>query len=150
MPTPTTTPVFASDEEALAAAEEAYRAYLAVADQIFAEGGADPARLADVATGDQLVADIAGFDEVRNLGQHSVGETHFRDTVLQRYDPATKDHAVTLYLCEDVSQVDVFDATGVSIVSADRPAFVMYEVAFDFAPTTTLLVSDKQAWEAGC
>ncbi len=40
-PTPeaTAAPVFASDEEALAAATAAYAAYLAMSDQIFAEGG---------------------------------------------------------------------------------------------------------------
>ena len=40
-PTPTAaaTPAFASDEEALAAAEKAYAAYLAVLDDVTADGG---------------------------------------------------------------------------------------------------------------
>ena len=41
-PTSDLEPVFASDEEALAAAEEAYGAYLAAADEILSSGGADP------------------------------------------------------------------------------------------------------------
>ncbi len=39
---PTGTPVFASEEEALAAAIEAYEAYLAVSDAILPDGGRGP------------------------------------------------------------------------------------------------------------
>ena len=44
-PTPTVTPLFASDEEALAAAEEAYAAYLAMSDEITSDGGERPERI---------------------------------------------------------------------------------------------------------
>ena len=45
-PSPSVTPVFASDEEALAAAKDAYTAYLKVSDQILVDGGANPDRIA--------------------------------------------------------------------------------------------------------
>ena len=53
---PTATPVFASDEEALAAAVEAYEKYLAVSDQIAQEGGAGADSFADVVTDEWLVS----------------------------------------------------------------------------------------------
>ena len=40
-PQPTSTPVFASEEEALAAAVEAYAGYLEMSDLIASEGGAN-------------------------------------------------------------------------------------------------------------
>ncbi len=53
-PTPTSTPIFASEEEALAAAEEAYAAYLEMSNLISSEGGVEPERIAPFVTADQL------------------------------------------------------------------------------------------------
>ena len=151
VPTPSVTTVFASDEEALAAAEEAYRAYLAVADQIFAEGGADPERLSAVAAPPQLTVDLQGFEEVVEEGQHSVGLTTFRDIALQRYDPTVSEDTIIVYLCEDVSGVDVLDRHGSSLVTPSRPNLVTYQVSFGFDfQANQLMVSDKEAWSASC
>ena len=48
--TPTVAPVFATEEEALAAATEAYAAYQELIDRIFSEGGKAPSRIAAVVT----------------------------------------------------------------------------------------------------
>jgi hypothetical protein len=152
-PTPTSTPLFASDEEALAAAEEAYAAYLAVTDQIFADGGTDTSMLGAVATGSQLEVDENGFRDVVSKGLRSVGQTTFTDAELQRYstDVAELEAAVTVYLCEDVSGVDVVDASGLSVVQQDRPDRVRYEVTFDWTGSRPpeLLVSDRDPWRGG-
>ena len=151
VPTPTATPVFASDEEALAAAEEAYAAYLKLADQVFAEGGVNPERLASVATGEQLAADVAGFDEARREGLRGTGTTEFSELVLQQFDPRTDVNMVVVYLCEDVSGTDVIDANGVSTVTPDRPNMVTYQVSFDLdRPSESLLVADKEVWAQSC
>ena len=60
-PEPSSTPVFASEEEALAAAEEAYAAYLAVIDEIHADGGAGVERLEVVATPEVTNNEADGF-----------------------------------------------------------------------------------------
>lgn len=148
--TPSSTPVFASDEEALAAAEAAYGAYLEVADQVFAEGGTNPERLASVSTGDQLRLDVDGFRDVARLGQRGIGATVFRDVVLQRYEPVSSMRTVVVYLCEDITDVDVLDSDGTSLVTPSRPNLVTYEVSFDLDYRSVLLVSDKQAWEESC
>ena len=148
-PTPSATPLFASDEEALAAAEEAYAAYLAVTDEIYAEGGAGSDRLASVAAGTLLEADSTGMADVAKLGYRSVGETKFDSFSLQSYSPNAADlkSIVVAYLCQDVSGVDVFDPSGSSVVSDDRPDRTRLEVTFDgLEDSRQLLVSNKVAW----
>jgi len=150
-PAPTTTPLFASDEEALAAAEEAYAAYLAVTDQIFAEGGNDLTALKEVAVGRQLKDDSLGFEDVASRGYRSVGTTKFSDVSLQQFSPETLQRMIVVYLCEDVSDIDVFDPSGASVVQSDRPDRVKYEVAFDAVGgrPTALLVSNREPWGNG-
>lgn len=148
-PDPDVTPVFASDEEALAAATEAYAKYRTVLDEIFISGGVDLNELETVATGNQLRTETEGFQQVRERGLHSSGGTTFEMRSLQQYDPtaAGGESVVIAYVCEDVSAVDVFDQSGASIVSSDRPDTSLYEVTFDLrSDTTELLVSNKERW----
>ena len=147
---PTGTPLFSSDEEALAAAEEAYAAYLAVSDQILNEGGADPERIDEVVTPEISAIEKAGYLDLANAGLRTVGRTTFFGTVLQRFEaePANGRDVVTVYLCSDVSGVDVLDAGGNSVVSPDRPPLTAFEVAFDLADggVMTLVVSREEPW----
>lgn len=145
VPTPSVTPVFASDEEALAAAEESYAAYLAVSDQIFAEGGVDADRLRTVATGTFLEASLQGFQEVQASGWHSTGVSKSDSYQLQKVEPAG---LLSVYLCTDVSDIDVLDSTGQSVVSPDRPNRTLFEVTFEVADTH-LLVASREVWGNG-
>ncbi|MEP6843257.1 MAG: hypothetical protein ABJA11_07030, partial [Pseudolysinimonas sp.] len=76
-PSASATPVFASDAEALAAAEKAYAAYLKVSDQILNEGGEDPTRLLGVATSSAYDTESKGYSSARDRGWHSVGTSRF-------------------------------------------------------------------------
>lgn len=151
LPTPSVTPVFASDEEALAAAEAAYAAYLAVDDAVFADGGAQPERLATVATGDFLEESIAGYKDVQSKGWHSVGNSTIRSIELQAFDTASRGPGiVSAYVCDDVSAVDVLDSNGTSVVSPARPDNSLLEVIFDLDPNIGhLLISSHEIWGDG-
>ena len=149
VPTASATPVFASDEEALAAAEEAYGAYLAVSDSIFTDGGARPERLEDVATGKFLEASISGFEKVEAEGWRSTGRSEVHSIELQRFDPSSDIEMVVVFLCDDVSAVDVLDSTGRSVVSPDRPDRTLFEISFDLGPDQRLLVSSREVWGDG-
>jgi hypothetical protein len=140
-------PLFTSDEDALAAATKAYAAYVSMADRVFMEGGADAERMSSVASGQQLKADLEDFRQVSLKGEHSTGGTTFDQVKLQQRD-GRKSDVVTVYLCEDISVVDVLDNQGKSLVSSDRPNRVVYEVAFSSAgsESTSLLVSLKEPW----
>jgi hypothetical protein len=152
-PTPSTsaTPVFASDAEALAAAEKAYAAYLKVSDQIFIDGGKDPERLLDVTTRSLYSTELEGFQNAAEKGWHSTGGSRADNFSLQSYNASDESRIVTIYLCSDVSAVDVRDATGASVVSANRPARTPFEVSFAFkkGATADLLVATKEVWTGG-
>jgi hypothetical protein len=149
-PLPTSTPIFASDEEALAAAEEAFAAYLEVVDAILADGGIDSDRLATVATEDVVTQDEEGFAETRDLQHRSTGATAFDSLTLQQFDGFAADGVgvVTVYVCEDFSGKDVLDAQGQSIVAPDRRTRWPLVVGFDSKSShePELLVSSVEDW----
>ena len=154
-PTPSTSaatdaPVFASDEEALAAATEAYAAYLKVSDAVGSEGGSNPERYDGVASGPALANASKSAGQFRDMGAHSVGVTSFEVADLQSwgYD-RERGTFVTLYLCDDVSQVDVFDSNGASIVSPDRPDRTPFEVSLTALVDSELQLASKDAWKGG-
>jgi len=141
-PKPAATPVFRSDAEALAAAEKAYRAYERASDQVFADGGKDPGRLDQLATGKVLADDREDFAELVEQGWHSVGKTRVSNVTLQSYGKRT----VTIYACDDVSEVDVVDQTGASVVSQNRPDLSPVEVILKLRDSD-LLVAEINAWD---
>jgi len=145
-PSASATPVFASDAEALAAAEKAYAAYLKVSDQIANDGGKDPKRLDGLATGSLLSDDLEGFKSFAGKQWHSIGETRLTRTVLQSADLKRGGQgAVVVYLCEDVSGVDVVDRNGTSVVTAGRPELQQFQVELDLVGSK-LIPSDREPW----
>lgn len=149
-PTPSTTPVFASEEEALAAAEEAYAAYLEMSNLISSEGGAEPERIATVAAGDLLDASFDGFATLRTNGWRTEGLSRLVASELQYADLAAEpeDEAVAAYVCVDVSGVDVLDSSGVSVVDPSRPDLQAFEVFFRLLAEGGLIPVEREAWEA--
>ena len=146
-PRPSSTPIFASDEEALAAAETAYAAYLKLADQIFVEGGVNPERLSAVATGSFLSTSVEGYQDAESRGWQSTGGTVFRGMTLQSYDRVGDKAVVIVYVCEDVSMVNVVDGAGLSVVSPNRPNTTLFQSTFDLDPERKdLLLAGREAW----
>lgn len=117
-PTPSPTPTgFASEEEAFAAAEATYRAYVDALNQV---------DLSDPATFEPLFAITTG--ELNDIDRKSFSQLHADGAVVSG---ATKilsitplDHKSTktrLAICLDVSAVELKDADGNSLVQEDRP-----------------------------
>lgn len=146
-PEPTFDPVFASDEEALAAAEEAYGAYLRVVDLVFSEGGAHSEWLEDVAAGEYLSTLQADAGQMRDSGSRTVGVSHFRNVVVQHYDLESKDPGfLAVYLCDDISQVDMLNREGVSMVPPTVKTTSTMLVTFSVGSNGQLLVSNRELW----
>ena len=147
---PTSTPIFASDEEALAAAQEAYAAYQSMGDLILSEGGENPDRIADVSVRSALKSSLESFETFRNDGLHSIGEASVDNISFQGYAPGNQggQDIVSIYLCLDVSGVDVIDSQGKSIVSQTRPAFQAFQVFLDLSDrtSTNLIVAAREPW----
>jgi hypothetical protein len=146
---PSSTPLFASDEEALAAAKEAYAAYQTAEDQILAEGGVDGDRIRPFAVRDALKAATDGFARYQQENYRSVGITAFEILGLQArsLDGGDEQDVVTAYLCLDFSNSDVLDANGHSVVRADRPLRQQFEIAFDKdVESGGLVLSSRDPW----
>jgi hypothetical protein len=138
-------PVFASDAEALAAATKAYAAYQAMSSRIAHEGGADPERMADSATGDALRAEITSLEGLSRAGLRGLGQLAFDSLSLQTAELAAG--SVETYLCLDVSGTDVVNADGVTTVPPDRVLRLPLQVSFvQDKGRSRLLVEKTESW----
>jgi len=145
-PRASATPVFASDADALAAAEKAYAAYLKVSDEILIDGGSRPERLEPYVSASLYAEEKKGFEQTAANGWHSTGGTSYDHFSLEAYDPSDRDAFVTAYVCSDVSRVDVLDSRGVSVVSPNRPERTAFEVTFALAHSRTLVLASNDVW----
>lgn len=146
-PTPVPTLLFASDEEALAAAEATYTAYQDLAAEILQDGGRGGERISAVTTADFLDASIKGFIRAERAGWRTVGRSTFRNMVVQSFDSEADVATVVVYVCEDVSNVEIFGPSGQSLVSPDRPDTAIMQVVLDRSPDgSMLLIADRQVW----
>jgi len=141
-PTPSEAPVFASDEEALAAAEEAYGAFLSATDAVIRDGGSQPERVQKYLSPELYERELAGYEQLVQNGWHGVGSTTFK-LVLQYF----RGGSVVTYACDDVSQTDVLDSNGQSVVLEGRSERVAYEVEFD--ADNDLVIVRKDVWSGG-
>jgi len=145
--TSTPTPVFASDEEALAAATEAYANYQELADEIDSDGGQNPERIASVVSERFLPTAVHQSDGFLQSNLRSIGTTKFIIDGTQHLsysDPATTD--LSLYICDDVSGVDVVDEAGASRVAEARDVVTPFEVSFVLNPDGVLVVDSRDVW----
>ena len=149
-PEPSSTPIFATEEEALAAATAAYAAYVKVSDRILMDGGADPDRIMQVAGPVVAKEEKDGYGKFVERHYRSIGATTFDSMKLQSFSPysAGGKGVVSVYLCVDASKVDVLDENNVSVVSPDRPDRTGFEVGFDATSSRpfTLVVASKEVW----
>jgi predicted small lipoprotein YifL len=127
-PTPSSTPVFASEEEALAAAEDAYAAYLEVSTDIGESGGADPERIEPFVTPDRMQTELRGAQTLQASGLRLVGASQFETIELQRVDTVGDETEVVFYACWDGSQSRVIDSSGADVTPSDRVDRLVLEI----------------------
>lgn len=124
-------PLFASDEEALAAAVEAYEEYLIVADAVLAtpgEGGVDPSTVAmDSALEQLLEAEQRFLDQRLQLA----GGRSIENMVAQQLPQRLGDEIGIFYVCEDVTGTDLLDGDGESLVGDERETLTAWEVVLE-------------------
>ncbi|QEW02865.1 hypothetical protein [Microbacterium lushaniae] len=112
-----TTPTPLTDEQAFAAAEETYRAYVDALNQVDLS---DPATFEPVyalTTGDANASARESFTQM-----HADGWTVTGESVVTLVEPAVRTTDVaSVDVCVDVSAVSLTDSAGQSVVSAERP-----------------------------
>jgi hypothetical protein len=148
---PTTTLPFANDEEALAAAQETYEEFMAIANVVIVEGGAYPERIDDIATAAVATVEKEGFADFAARNLSISGSSIVRSATLQSYTPQAQDGQaiVKAYFCIDISAVDVVDKTGTPVANTTRPDTTPFEITFDLIETSPprLVVSAKNVWD---
>jgi len=146
-PDPTTAPVFATDEDALAAAEVAYGEYLRASAEITKKDGDDPKSIAPFVTENYLPELLEGFTELHDSKRYIDGSIAFDGLELQQYsDDLSSSAIVSVYLCLDVSDARVRDASGED-VTPDRPNVVPLELSFESIDRDPeLLLASSESW----
>ncbi len=141
-------PLFASDEEALAAATEAYEEFLAVSSQILQDGGERPERLLPLVSHAVYETELEGFEEVRNSELLVSGSSSLTNSILQQRIPGgAGEGQVIVYVCVDVSGTDVIDDEGNSIIDQERPLELAFEAGFVANQEDQLILDSKTVWE---
>lgn len=132
----TTTP--ASDSQvASESASGLVRRYYAVRDQLRQHPAQPLSMLKTISTSVELRAQTALFKRERDLGLHQTGQTKIsrlkvQSVNLDNSDPAAGEvPTVQVDVCWDVSDVDIVDRHGESVVSPTRPniGWIRYTVA---------------------
>ncbi len=118
-PTPTPTPAFASDEEAFAAAEATYRAYVDALNQVDLSDPETFEAVYDLTTGEANADDRKTLTAFHADGVSLTGASVI--TFLEPVNDAAGTDDVRLAVCLDVSTVDLLDEQGRSIVDPNRP-----------------------------
>lgn len=152
-PQPSVTPPFASDEEALAAAVEAYARYLKVTDEILQGGGRDPSLASTVMTGEFLELSLDSFKDAQDDGWYTTGYATFDQPRLQQYDQYSDGTGIVLiYVCEDISGVIIYSHGAAQVSDPETSKRSTYLITFDMAGRTgSLLVSNVELWsESPC
>lgn len=153
-PTPTKTaaaPIFGSDEEAFAAAEEAYGHFRRALTAATSKGSVEGVDFSDVAVGEGLEQANEALASYEEAGNHTSGDVTFdvRQHV-QYFEDPRRGAVVQVNICEDISQLDVLDADGKSVVREGRTEIVPYEVILEGMSPDELKVSDRWARGTFC
>jgi hypothetical protein len=148
-PSPSSSPIFASDDEALAAATKAYAAYLAMSDQIAQDGGEGSERLDSLVTAKWLQTEVAAFERFSHSGNHQIGSTTFRLAKIQQVGRMPGGvTTVSAYVCTDFSKVKILNASGEDVTPPSRPSRVAIEAEFETksSKNEALLLSRNEPW----
>lgn len=146
-PEPTNTPIFATDEEALAAAEAAYGEYLAISDLILQQHGLNPERLKPLVSEDWYQVELEGINKLVDSGKYQTGAAGFDSLDLQQAVQDPGGSVVVVYLCVDLSNMSILDADGLDH-APEASRFAMQVTFETSAPNMPLLISGQEPWSS--
>lgn len=148
-PTPSPTPAFASEEEAFAAAEETYRAYI---DAFNAEnsGAIPPKPSLDFLSGDVLADEVAARKDQSKAGIHIEGVSKiltFDGTSSDLSSPILSVHAT---VCLDASDSRAIDMNGADVTADGRSDVYAVSVGFRGESRSLQLASYELDFSVQC
>ena len=148
-PTARATPVFASDAEALAAAEKAYAAYLKVSASITSAGGSSPSLIDTFVTESEATTEHRTYKYFSDGGLRSQGSPSLGPMNLEHINYDTSGIAtLVVHACIDASNVRILDSSGVDVTPADRLNMTPLEITMRSSAEfpTKLLVAGSKKW----
>jgi len=147
-PSASATPVFASDAEALAAAEKAYAAYLKVSDEIANDGGKGANRFERVVTANWLPNELSSAEKLERSGLHQTGSTAFSPLVMQQWTQSGTLVQVVAYTCLDSTETRFLDGDNNDVTPSARQPKISIEVSFLSDPKSAdhLLIDSNEPW----
>ncbi|WP_156876641.1 hypothetical protein [Microbacterium luticocti] len=131
---PTPSPRFTSEADAYKAAEDTYRVYVDAFNRLDPSKPATLEEIYRLETGDALAADKKALSQDHADGVRISGESHI--TVMEPASVTLSPLVVKLSVCLDVSEIEVFDADGNSLVDPDRPDVHSTTVAIEESPAS--------------
>jgi hypothetical protein len=148
-PSASATPVFASDAEALAAAEKAYAAYESAVDESLRTSS--KTGLDAVATGDALKTARSSVDSFVSSGRTQRGSSQVKDVAAADLSPLTvagHEGVAQIYACLDVSQIQIVDASGSEVSNPGRQTVFPTLVSLSWSKKNQkLLVAEESVWD---
>jgi hypothetical protein len=146
-PTDAAEPIFASDEEALAAAEAAYERYLSVSAEIGADAGEGTERVLDVATAEYAAEVISEFEKMSAQGLRVEGANTLDTTSLLERSELDGRALVSIYGCVGVGTTQILDEQGNDLTPVDRDDRVPLVLSFESDDGDgRLLVAGSDSW----
>ena len=146
-PTPTPTAAFSSEEEAFAAAEEVYRAYIDASNAVDFQDPSTFEPLSEYAGGDYLADERKQLSEMHANGYIRGGTIEVIDFYGVAYDDAT---TVAARTCNDVSATTFTDADGNNLVPADRADRYALDLTFTVTSDALYLVAAEAVEDVTC
>ncbi len=142
-PKPTKTAAFATDEEAYAAAEETYRAYVDAGNLL---NGDEDKYLAGVA----LENHLDGERQLQEAGLHVEGEATVTSFSVERGSLADDRSELTAAVCLDLRGLRTVFEDGSDATPADRPDQIAMSVEMHAAGSEFLIFEERDADNALC
>ncbi|GGM53279.1 hypothetical protein [Microbacterium saperdae] len=139
-PEPSPTPAFASEEEAFAAAEETYRAYIDAGNARISGSSTPDPRL--LLTGSALEADIDTANLLSEKDLHLEGEASLASFTGTSTLLSSSPEVVSATVCIIAANTRLVDVEGNDVTPADRPDASSLEVTFVHVDDM-LLISDS-------
>lgn len=148
-------PVFASDEEALAAAVEAFRSYSEATARVSQQGGEEPEIVKPFVTDELFQRELEAFDELRRLDIRLIGSVDYSPHTLQQQwiEDDGRAHVIA-YFCADSTGYQVVKAGSQPYRPESVPEAYVVEVGFvsEVSGSSKLLVEEVGEWKSpdGC
>ncbi|TFD59209.1 hypothetical protein [Cryobacterium sp. Hh38] len=142
-------PIFASNDEALAAAEAAYTAYLSAGDTAGEIGSDSWNDYLALTTGRERDGEIETKKELDDNGWRFTGTTSFDSMTVQSFGALSNaTWEIKTYVCLDVSQSQKVDTTGQAVSDPNQPTRWPLVVVF-YTPdemSNQLLIAESTVW----